>query len=100
MRHFSESWKPILTMLASLVWVEVSGYRQCASVVGLLLAACLSPRILKGLVVPFGSDFISRDVDGAVVLLVVAVGLVLLGGAPNLVELGRVAMCAVFADFP
>jgi hypothetical protein len=83
----------LLSMLAPLVWVEVFGYRRCASAAGLLLAACLSPRSLKGLAVPFGSDFLSRDVDRAVVVLAVAVVLVSFDGAPYLVELGRVAKC-------
>jgi hypothetical protein len=83
----------LLSMLAPLVWVAVFGYRRCASAAGLLLAACLSPRSLKGLAVPFGSDFLSRDVDRAVVVLAVAVVLVSFDGAPYLVELGRVAKC-------
>jgi hypothetical protein len=60
----------------------------------LLLAACL-----KGLAVPFGSDFLSRDVDRAVEALAIVVVLVSFGGAPNLVELARVARCVVFTGF-
>jgi hypothetical protein len=89
-----------LSMLAPLVWVEVFGYRQCASVAGLLIAACLTPRSLKGLAVSFGSDFPSRDVDRSVVVLAVAIVLVLFDGASYLVQLGRVAKCVVFASFP
>ena len=47
----------------------------------------------------FGSDFLSEDVDRAVVVLAVAVVLVSSGGAPDLVELGSVAMFSVFAGF-
>jgi hypothetical protein len=39
---------------------------------------------LKDLAVSFGSDFLSRNVDRAVVVLVVAVVLVSFDGAPNL----------------
>lgn len=63
-------------------------------------AACLTPQSLKGLAVSFDSDFLSRDVDWVVAVLVVAVVLVPFGGAPDLVDLGRVARCAVFAGFP
>jgi hypothetical protein len=63
------------------------------------LAACLTPRSLKGLAVSFGSDFLSRDVDRAVVALAVAVVLVPFGGAPDLVYPGRVARCAGFRRF-
>jgi hypothetical protein len=54
---------------------------------------------LKGLAVSFNTDFLSRDMDQAVVVLTVAIVLVSFGGAPDLVELVRVA-CAVFASFP
>jgi hypothetical protein len=54
---------------------------------------------LKGLAVSFGSDFLSRDVDRAVAALAVAVVLVSFGGAPDLVAIGRVARCVVFAGF-
>jgi hypothetical protein len=39
---------------------------------------------LKVLAVPFGSDFLSRDVDRAVVVLDIAVVLVSFDGAPYL----------------
>jgi hypothetical protein len=60
----------------------------------------LTPRSLKGLAVSFCSDFLSRHVNRVVATLVVAVVPVPFGGPPDLVDLGHVAMCLVFAGFP
>ena len=47
----------------------------------------------------FGSDFLSEDVDRAVVVLAVAVVLVSSGSVPDLVDLSSVASCAVLPVF-
>ncbi|KAK1642371.1 hypothetical protein QYE76_060176 [Lolium multiflorum] len=73
------------------VRVDVFGFPSVRECRWLAFAACLTPRSLKGLAVSFGSDFLSRDVDRAVAALAVAVVLVLFGGAPDLVAIGRVA---------
>jgi hypothetical protein len=79
-------------------WVDVLGFGRCASAASLLLATCLTPQSLKGLVVSFGSDFLSSDVDPAVAVLAIVVVLVSSGGSPYLVQLGCAAMCG-FAGF-
>jgi hypothetical protein len=44
-------------------WVDVFGFRRCASCRWLASGGLSPPRSLKGLAVPFGSDFLSGDVD-------------------------------------
>jgi hypothetical protein len=62
-------------------------------------AACLSLRSLGGLAVPFSFEFLPGYVDQASDVLAVVIVLVSLDdGAPDLVELGRVAY-VVFAGF-